>query len=60
MTYLPQIKPTVLNGMEHLEELRVDRKLMKKLDPNQDFWQEESLDYIYTRKYALNDREINA
>lgn len=52
--------PTVLNAMTHLEDLRVDRKLMKKLDPTQSCWQEESLEYMYRRKNASLNREITA
>lgn len=52
--------PQVLNTMQNLEALQVDKKLMRKLDPTQRHWQEESLEYIYTRKSALHYREITA
>ena len=46
--------------MSHLEELRADKKLVKKLDPTAQFWQEESLDYMYRRKKDSVPREVTA
>lgn len=50
--------PIVLNSMANLVELRVDKKLMRKLDPDQRQWQPESLDYIYKRKFNSLNQEI--